>query len=95
MLFFSFSLDVGRAAMIGFFMGYLVDAATGVGLVDQTGSFFGKLLLLLSVVGVLLVRRNEDVTVLKTLLEESTFYDKQWQAAWKEGPPRAGTPEEK
>jgi len=67
-----------------------------VGLVDQTGSFFGKLLLLLSVVGVLLVRRNEDVSVLKTLFEESTFYDRQWQAACKEGPPRAGsTPEEK
>jgi hypothetical protein len=35
----------GRAAMVGFFMAYFVDSLTGVGLVDQMGSFFCKTLL--------------------------------------------------
>lgn len=74
----------GRAAMIGFFMAYFVDALTGVGLVDQMGSFFCKTLLLVAVAGVLLVRKNEDIETLKKLLEETTFYDKQWQATWKD-----------
>ncbi|OVA19807.1 Chlorophyll A-B binding protein [Macleaya cordata] len=74
----------GRAAMIGFFMAYLVDSLTGVGLVDQMGNFFCKTLLFVAVVGVLLVRKNEDVENLKKLLEETTFYDKQWQATWQD-----------
>ncbi|CAI7846617.1 unnamed protein product [Closterium sp. NIES-53] len=79
----------GRAAMVGYFMGYLVDSATGAGLVDQTSGFLGKLLLFITVVGVLLIRKNEDVQEIKNAAEEWTFYDKQWQAAWKEGPPPA------
>jgi hypothetical protein len=39
----------GRAAMIGYAAGWLVDAATGVGLVDQQNSFLGKLLLFILV----------------------------------------------
>eukprot|EP00250_Pteridium_aquilinum_P028173 c36701_g1_i1 orf=365-1276(-) len=74
----------GRAAMVGFFMGYVVDSLTGIGLVDQTSSFFGKLLLLISVLGVLFIRKNEDVDTLKQLAQEWTFYDKQWQATWQE-----------
>ncbi|MCO5593378.1 hypothetical protein L7F22_047390 [Adiantum nelumboides] len=74
----------GRAAMIGFSMGYVVDSLTGVGLVDQTSSFFGKLLLLISVLGVLFIRKNEDVETIKQLAQEWTFYDKQWQATWQE-----------
>ncbi|XP_002992177.2 light-harvesting complex-like protein 3 isotype 1, chloroplastic [Selaginella moellendorffii] len=74
----------GRAAMVGFFAAYLIDSLTGVGLVDQTNSFFGKLLLLITVVGILLVRKNEDLETIKTLVKESTFYDKQWQATWKD-----------
>ncbi|KAJ4712632.1 Chlorophyll A-B binding family protein [Melia azedarach] len=74
----------GRAAMIGFFMAYLVDSLTGVGLVDQMGNFFCKTLLFVAVVGVLLIRKNEDVENLKKLLEETTFYDKQWQATWQD-----------
>lgn len=70
--------------MIGFFMGYVVDSLTGVGLVDQTSSFFGKLLLFISVLGVLFIRKNEDVDTLKQLVQEWTFYDKQWQATWQE-----------
>uniref|UniRef100_A0A2P2K4G5 Uncharacterized protein n=2 Tax=Rhizophora mucronata TaxID=61149 RepID=A0A2P2K4G5_RHIMU len=74
----------GRAAMIGFFMAYLVDSLTGVGLVDQMGNFFCKTLLFVAVVGVLLIRKNEDIENLKKLLEETTFYDKQWQATWQD-----------
>ncbi|XP_047322456.1 light-harvesting complex-like protein 3 isotype 2, chloroplastic [Impatiens glandulifera] len=74
----------GRAAMVGFFMAYFVDSLTGVGLVDQMGNFFCKSLLFVSVVGVLLVRKNEDFDNLKKLFEETTFYDKQWQATWQD-----------
>ncbi|KAL2472122.1 Chlorophyll A-B binding family protein [Abeliophyllum distichum] len=74
----------GRAAMIGFFMAYLVDSLTGVGLVDQMGNFFCKTLLFVAVVGVLLIRKNEDIETIKKLLEETTFYDKQWQATWQD-----------
>jgi hypothetical protein len=73
----------GRAAMIGYASGWLVDAATGVGLVDQQNSFLGKMLLFISVVGVLAIRKNSDVDIIRNLAEESTFYDKQWQATWK------------
>eukprot|EP00475_Leptophrys_vorax_P012767 TRINITY_DN19138_c0_g1_i1.p1 TRINITY_DN19138_c0_g1~~TRINITY_DN19138_c0_g1_i1.p1 ORF type:complete len:283 (-),score=32.53 TRINITY_DN19138_c0_g1_i1:196-1044(-) len=79
----------GRAAMVGYFMALVVDSATGVGLVDQQSSFLGKLLLFATVVGVLLIRKNEDVQEIKNIAEEWTFYDKQWQATWKEGPPPA------
>ncbi|CAN8245757.1 unnamed protein product [Cochlearia groenlandica] len=74
----------GRAAMIGFFMAYFVDSLTGVGLVDQMGNFFCKTLLFVAVGGVLFIRKNEDLDKLKGLFEETTLYDKQWQAAWKE-----------
>ncbi|KAI3845081.1 hypothetical protein MKX03_021569 [Papaver bracteatum] len=74
----------GRAAMVGFFMAYFVDSLTGVGLVDQMGNFFCKTLLLAAVVGVLAIRKNEDVDNLKKLWEETTFYDKQWQATWQD-----------
>lgn len=77
----------GRAAMIGFFMAYLVDSLTGVGLVDQMGNFFCKTLLFVAVVGVLLIRKNEDIGTLKKLLDETTFYDKQWQATWQDETP--------
>ena len=76
---------VGRAAMIGFFMAYFVDSLTGVGLVDQLGNFFCKRLLFVAVAGVLFIRKNEDVDKLKKLFDETTLYDKQWQAAWKDG----------
>ena len=70
--------------MVGFFMAYFVDSLTGVGLVDQMGNFFCKTLLFGAVVGVLVFRKNEDVETVKKLIEETTFYDKQWQAAWKD-----------
>ncbi|KAJ0970719.1 hypothetical protein J5N97_018678 [Dioscorea zingiberensis] len=77
----------GRAAMVGFFMAYFVDSLTGVGLVDQMGNFFCKTLLFIAVVGVLVIRKNEDIETVKKLLEETTFYDKQWQATWKDDTP--------
>ena len=77
-------LYAGRAAMVGFFMAYLVDSLTGVGLVDQMGNFFCKTLLFVAVAGVLLIRKNEDIETLKKLIEETTFYDKQWQATWQD-----------
>lgn len=70
--------------MIGFFMAYLVDSLTGVSLVDQMGNFFCKTLMLVAVVGVLLIRKNEDIQTMKNLFNEITLYDKQWQATWKE-----------
>lgn len=82
-----YELYAGRAAMIGFFMAYFVDSLTGVGLVDQMGNFFCKTLLFVAVAGVLLIRKNEDIETLKKLLEETTFYDKQWQATWQEETP--------
>ena len=80
--------------MVGYFMAYLVDSATGAGLVDQQSSFLGKLLLFISVVGVLVIRKNEDVSEIKNLANEWTFYDKQWQATWKQGPPPANRSDE-
>ncbi|KAK9068043.1 hypothetical protein SSX86_012154 [Deinandra increscens subsp. villosa] len=74
----------GRAAMIGFFMAYFVDSLTGVGLVDQMGNFVCKTLLFVAVAGVLFIRKNEDIDTLKKLIDESTFYDKQWQATWQD-----------
>ena len=79
-----FSSNAGRAAMVGFFMAYFVDSLTGVGLVDQMGNFFCKTLLFVAVAGVLLIRKNEDIESLKKLIDETTFYDKQWQATWQD-----------
>lgn len=68
-------------------MAYFVDSLTGVGLVDQMGNFFCKTLLFVAVAGVLFIRKNDDIENLKKLFEETTFYDKQWQAAWQEEAP--------
>lgn len=70
--------------MIGFFMAYFVDSLTGVGIVDQTSNFFCKTLLFISVLGVLFVRNNEDIENIKKIIQETTYYDKQWQATWKD-----------
>ncbi|KAI5076581.1 hypothetical protein GOP47_0008646 [Adiantum capillus-veneris] len=85
----------GRAAMVGFVVGFLVDALTGMGFVDQTGSSFGKFLLLVCVPGVMLIRRIEDVEGLKQLTQEWSFYRKQWQSAWQDEEARPVSKEEK
>lgn len=68
--------------MIGFFMAYLVDALTGIGIVGQSGNFISKSALFVTVIGVLLFRQTQDIEGLRKLAEEATFYDKQWQASW-------------
>lgn len=62
-------------------MGYVVDGMTGLDLVGQTGNFICKAALLLTVVGVLLFRRKEDIQNIKKLADEATYYDKQWKAS--------------
>eukprot|EP01023_Acetabularia_acetabulum_P016388 TRINITY_DN1809_c0_g2_i1.p2 TRINITY_DN1809_c0_g2~~TRINITY_DN1809_c0_g2_i1.p2 ORF type:complete len:275 (-),score=40.08 TRINITY_DN1809_c0_g2_i1:246-1070(-) len=73
----------GRAAMVGYVMALFVDQLTGVGLLDQQNSFLGKLLLHITVFGVLLIQSNDDVKKYAGLLSEATFYDEQWNASWK------------
>lgn len=72
----------GRAAMIGFVSAYLVDLIFHVSIVDQMNSFLGKALLFATLVGTLAIRRNEDLDMFKGLVDEATFYDRQWQATW-------------
>lgn len=54
--------------------------AAGVGLLDQQNSFFGKVLLHVAVFGILLFRTSSDVEKYKNLVDEATFYDRQWSA---------------
>lgn len=72
----------GRAAMLGYVLALFVDKLTGAGLLDQQESFLGKLALHICVFGVLLFRTSSDVAKYKNLIDEATFYDKQWQATW-------------
>ncbi|KAF6135564.1 hypothetical protein GIB67_015417, partial [Kingdonia uniflora] len=72
----------GRVAMIGFFTAYFVDVLTGLDMVGQTGNFFCKAGLFVTVIGVILLRKTEDANKWQKLVEEATFYDKQWQATW-------------
>ncbi|OMO52265.1 Chlorophyll A-B binding protein [Corchorus olitorius] len=74
----------GRAAMIGFFMAYIVDALTGLDVVGQTGNFICKTGLFVTVIGVVVLRKTQDFENLKKLADEATYYDKQWQASWKD-----------
>ena len=75
----------GRAAMLGFAAGYLVDALSGAGLVDQTNSFFGKLFMWATFAGVAFIRNTEDLEQYKELIKEATYYDDQWNAGRKNG----------
>ena len=72
----------GRAAMVGYFLAYFVDQLTGFGLADQQNSFLGKLALHLVVFAVLIFRTSSTIPAYKNLLDEATFYDKQWAATW-------------
>ena len=53
-----------------------------MGLLDQQNSFFGKILLHVAVFGILLIRTSSDIEKYKNLVDEATFYDKQWNATW-------------
>lgn len=72
----------GRAAMLGYVLAIFVDKLSGAGLIDQQESFFGKLALHICVFGVLLIRNVGDIEKFKNLIDEATFYDKQWSATW-------------
>ncbi|KAK9820718.1 hypothetical protein WJX74_002166 [Apatococcus lobatus] len=72
----------GRAAMVGYAMAFVVDSLSGAGLVDQQNSFLGKLLLHVVVFAILIFRTTDSIPALKGLLDEATFYDKQWKATW-------------
>jgi len=72
----------GRAAMVGYVLALGVDKLTGAGLADQQGSFLGLVALHLTVFAILLFRTSESIPAFKNLLEEATFYDKQWAATW-------------
>ncbi|KAM1069809.1 hypothetical protein EV1_001590 [Malus domestica] len=69
----------GRAAMVGFFMAYVVDALTGLGVVGQTGNLICKAGFFVTVITIILIRRTQDLGNLRKLADEATFYDKQWQ----------------
>lgn len=72
----------GRAAMMGYVLALFVDKLTGAGLIDQQESFLGKVALHVCVFAILLFRTSSDVEKYKNLVDEATFYDKQWQATW-------------
>ncbi|KAK4845342.1 hypothetical protein QYF36_003831 [Acer negundo] len=71
----------GRAAMVGFFMSYVVDAFTGLDVIGQTGNLICKAGVFVTVTGVILFRKKEDFQNLKNLADETTLYDKQWQSS--------------
>lgn len=72
----------GRAAMVGYVLAGLVDLVSGAGLVDQQESFLGKVALHICVFGVLIIRNTSDIEKFRNLIDEATFYDKQWSATW-------------
>ncbi|GFH28894.1 uncharacterized protein HaLaN_27460, partial [Haematococcus lacustris] len=72
----------GRAAMMGYVLALFIDKLTGASLLDQQNSFLGLLALHITVFGILLIRSSSDLDKYKNLLDEATFYDRQWSASW-------------
>lgn len=72
----------GRAAMMGYVLAIFVDKLSGAGLIDQQESFLGKVALHICVFGILLFQTRSDFDKYKNLIDEATFYDKQWNATW-------------
>lgn len=68
--------------MVGYALGYFVDLLTHNGLVAQTDNFLGKTLMLITFAGCAFIRNTKDIEGYKGLINEATFYDKQWQATW-------------
>ncbi|GMP69773.1 hypothetical protein CsSME_00028905 [Camellia sinensis var. sinensis] len=77
-------LTNGRAAMVGFIMAYFVDLLTGLDVVGQSGNLICKGGLFMTVIGVIIFRRKDDLEKLKKLADEATFHDKQWQSSWQD-----------
>nr|XP_024927223.2 light-harvesting complex-like protein 3 isotype 1, chloroplastic [Ziziphus jujuba var. spinosa] len=74
----------GRAAMVGFFMAYIIDALTGLDVVGQSGNFICKAGLFVTVTGIILFKKTQDFDNLKKLADEATLYYKQWQSSWQD-----------
>lgn len=72
----------GRAAMMGYVLALFVDKLSGASLLDQQGSFLGLLALHITVFAILIIRSSGDLDKYKNLIDEATFYDKQWNATW-------------
>jgi len=72
----------GRAAMVGYFSALVIDGLTGTGIWDQQNSGFGKLLLNVTVIAILVIRNTKDIKKFQGLFDEATFYDEQWNASW-------------
>ncbi len=53
----------GRACMVGYALGYFVDVLTGHGLVDQQNSFLGKVLLNVTVIGLLIMQHCQRTRI--------------------------------
>lgn len=70
--------------MVGFFMAYIVDGLTGLGMVGQTGNIICKAALFVTLISIILMRRTQDFDNLRKLADEATLYDKQWQASWQD-----------
>lgn len=68
--------------MMGYVLALFVDSLSGAGLIEQQESFLGKLALHVCVFAILLVRTTTDLDKYKGLIDEATFYDKQWNATW-------------
>jgi hypothetical protein len=68
--------------MMGYLLAGVVDLMSGAGLVEQQESLLGKLALHICVFAILLVRSTSDLDKFKGLLDEATFYDRQWAATW-------------
>ncbi|CAL5343801.1 unnamed protein product [Camellia sinensis] len=77
-------IDAGRGAMVGFIMAYFVDLLTGLDVVGQSGNLICKGGLFMTVIGVIIFRRKDDLEKLKKLADEATFHDKQWQSSWQD-----------
>nr|XP_048326753.1 light-harvesting complex-like protein 3 isotype 1, chloroplastic [Ziziphus jujuba var. spinosa] len=72
------------AAMVGFFMAYIMDALTGLDVVGQSGNFICKAGLFVTATGIIVFKKTQDFDTLKKLADEATLHDKQWQSSWQD-----------
>nr|XP_048326759.1 light-harvesting complex-like protein 3 isotype 1, chloroplastic [Ziziphus jujuba var. spinosa] len=72
------------AAMVGFFMAYIMDALTGLDVVGQSGNFICKEGLFVTATGIIAFKKTQDFDTLKKLADEDTLCDKQWQSSWQD-----------
>ncbi|KAH7537727.1 hypothetical protein FEM48_Zijuj03G0123600 [Ziziphus jujuba var. spinosa] len=63
----------GRAAMVGFFMAYIIYALTRLDVVGQSGNFICKAGLFVTVNGITVFKKTQDFDKLKKLADEAHF----------------------